>query len=346
MRMESAPVLLLTLILVASATRACGLNIAITGTSQGIGLDAARRLLADGHQVYHACRTKERADVAVREAGGGFPMVCDLADLNSVRSFADALLEEAPSLDVLCLNAAVAPSRKAAEPRLTADGFEDCIGTNHLGHYLLANLLRERLAGGVGGRLVVTASSVHDPEAPGGTVKGEGGATLGDLSGLGVRLDRTPGGATMADGAEKYDGGKVYNDSKLCNVLFCREALKRWGNGGGGKIAVRSFNPGFIPSSGLFREPRKNNWLGATAFTFVAGLVGFAVPIEVGGERLAYMATADDSEVPPGAYYSAEVGSKAATKADGFGPAAISKEASSDALAAQLWDRSAEIVGL
>jgi light-dependent protochlorophyllide reductase len=325
----SSSLFLLTL----AAIRAHGLNIAITGSSQGIGLDAAKRLVAEGHTVFHACRSQERADIAVKGAGGGVPLVCDLADFSSVRRFAEILEKEAPKLDVLCLNAGIAPSTKANKsPKITKDGFEECIGVNHLGHFLLANILKTHLAKDGGGRLVTTASSVHDPEGPGGAVGGEGGATVGDLSGLGVRLDTNPEGPTMPDGSVEYNGGKIYKDSKLCNVLFCREAVKRWGD----DLTIRSFNPGFIPSSGLFRAPREDNWLGATAFTLFAGLVGFAVPIEVGGERLAYMATADESTVPSGSYFSAKTGSKAATKADGFADATVSTEASDDALAARL----------
>lgn len=330
------------LLLLLAVVRVECLHIAITGTSQGIGLDAAKRLVADGHTVYHACRSHERAQVAVEGAGGGIPMVCDLTDLTSVQSFAKTLQEQAPVLDVLCLNAGIAPSRKAETPKLTKDGFEECIGTNHLGHFLLANLLSNHLSNSNGGRLVVTASSVHDPDLPGGTINGKSGATLGDLSGLGYKLSSSSdtSGPTMVDGSKEYDGTKVYNDSKLCNVLFCREAMKRWGD----KVSIRSFNPGFIPSSGLFRAPREDNWLGATAFTFVAGVVGIAVPVDVGGARLAYMATSD--EVPSGSYLSAEVGSKGASMSDGFEATVVSKEASNDDLAARLWDRSAEIVGI
>ena len=141
----------------------------------------------------------------------------------------------------------------------------------------------------------------------------------------------------MVDGSIEYDGSKVYKDSKLCNVLFCREAKKRLPN-----VDVRSLNPGFIPTSGLFRAPREDNWLGATAFAFFAGLAGFAVPIDVGGERLAYVATSN--EVPRGAYLSAETGSKAATYAEGFDDGLISPEGQDEALAARLWDRSRELV--
>ena len=145
----------------------------------------------------------------------------------------------------------------------------------------------------------------------------------------------------MADGAQAYDGSKVYKDSKLANVLFSREAAARWS-----ELKVRSFSPGFIPASGLFRAPRKDNWLGATAFTFVAGLAGFAVPIDVGGQRLAFMATASDADVPPGSYFSGPTGSRGFSREDGFTDGTISNEGLDDALAARLWERSIELVGL
>ena len=126
------------------------LHIAITGTSQGIGLDAAKRLIKDGHTVYHANRNSARSAEAAQAAGGGIPMVCDLASLASVRQFADEL--SGKELDVLCLNAGIAPSTKAETAARTADGFEACVGTNHLGHFLLANLLAPQVK-----RIVVTA---------------------------------------------------------------------------------------------------------------------------------------------------------------------------------------------
>jgi len=383
-----------------SAVFVNGLTIAITGSSQGIGLDAARRLIAEGHTVYHSCRNQERADVAVQEAQGGIPMVCNLNDFDSIRKFATQLIHEEPNgLDVLCLNAGVAPSTKSTIPKLTKDGYEECIGVNHLGHFLLANLLKDHVtksnsntstsnAGGGKeerkGRIIITASSVHDPEGPGGAVGGKGGATLGDLSGLGINL-RDPDGLsqqqlkrpTMVDGSIPYDGGKVYKDSKLCNILFMKEAVKRWGStrssessregnaGSGGSsddtlLTIFSFNPGFIPTSGLFRAPREDNWLGATAFTFIAGLIGFAVPIEVGGARLAYLATVSTSNtdtnnnnnndgiiIKNGSYFSADVGSKATTIEDGFNDqTTVSVEASNDDLASRLWDLSAQIVAV
>jgi len=331
------------LLVIGCADTSSALSVAITGTNSGIGKAAASLLLKDGHTVYHACRTAEGAQQAVEAAGGGTPMVCDLADLASVRSFAAALTEQAPDLDVLCLNSGVSPSRKAEAPRRTQDGFEETIGINHLGHYCLARLLHPLLERN-GGRLVVTASGVHDPDSPGGTVQGDKatGATLGDLSGLGATDDGAP---VMVDGAVVFGGAKAYHDSKLCNVLFSREAHRRWGAGG---VSVRSFNPGLITDTGLFRAARRDNAISTALFSFVAtNLAGFSQPVEVGGARLAYAATASEADVPSGSYLSApSATSAAASRADGFGDAAVSKEARDDALAARLWERSAEVVGL
>ena len=329
--------------LIALMVSAPALHIAITGSSQGIGAAAAKVLISEGHEVYHACRSAERAEAARLAAGGGTALVCDLADLDSVRGFAEALRHAAPRLDVLCLNAAVAPSTKATVAPRTKQNIEECIGVNHLGHFLLACLLQPHLSANDGAaRIVITASSVHDPEQPGGAVGGKGGATLGSLGGLREGL-RDPMGATMVDGAATYDGSKVYKDSKLANLLFAGEAQRRWGGAG---ISVRTFNPGFIPSSGLFREPRKDNFLGATAFTFFARLAGFAVPIEVGGERLAYLASAPDAQIPPGSYLGGPTGSRGTTREDGFGDGLLSAEARDEDKARLLWELSAAAVGV
>ena len=223
---------------------AAALQIAITGTNSGIGLSAATMLTAQGHTVFHACRTEEGSKQAVELSGGGIAMQCDLGDLSSVRKFSEELSHAAPDLDVLCLNAGVSPSRKAAVASRTKDGFEATIGINHLGHFYLAHLM-EPLLRKSGGRVVVTASGVHDPDSPGGLVQGDPatGATLGDLSGLGAVE-----GASMVDGAAAFNGAKAYHDSKLCNVLFSREAHRRWGAQG---VSVRSFNPGLITDTGL-----------------------------------------------------------------------------------------------
>ena len=85
----------------------------------------------------------------------------------------------------------------------------------------------------------------------------------------------------------------------------------------------------------------------ATAFTFVATYIAkFAVPIDVGGARLAALATSSTSEFGSGEYLSAATGSAAVTKADGFDGAVVSAEAQDDAKCEKLWELSAKAVGL
>lgn len=311
------------------------LNILITGSSQGIGLAAAQQLIQQGHTVYHACRTEERAQEAVKAAGGGVALkACNLADLDSVQSFARDVQKSVPPLDVICLNAGIAPSAKAIKPpSLTVQGFEGGIGVNHLGHFLLAQLLVNKIV--PGGRIVITASSVHDPDLKAGQSGGKG-ASLGDLSGLGVNLKANPSGPSMVDGSTEYHGGKVYKDSKLCNILMCRHAAKIF------TVQTVCFNPGFVPTTGLFSSLRQESWWKAQALTLFASAVGFSVPVHVAGDRLVTMTTA--SSLRNGAYYCAPRKSKGTTPATGFVEMAPSKEARNDPLAAKLWAKSMEIV--
>merc|ERR1712087_181184 len=182
-------------------------DIIITGSNSGVGLAGAKLLTAAGHHVVCACRTKAKADAAaadctsyaqanrLRDGGTARGEVCDLASLASVRSFASSF--RGRNIDTLVLNAGVARGTSEGIPRRTADGFEETIGVNHLGHFLLASLLTPTLKAAPKPRIVVTASPVHDPTSGGGNVGST--ATLGDLSGL-------AGGAgfSMVDGGP-YD---------------------------------------------------------------------------------------------------------------------------------------------
>jgi NAD(P)-dependent dehydrogenase (short-subunit alcohol dehydrogenase family) len=236
----------------------------------------------------------------------------------------------------LCLNAGVAPYAKATTPRLTKQGFEECIGVNHLGHFLLANLLQDKLQQG-GGRLVVTASSVHDPEGPGGRARNVPPATLGDLSGLGINLQEHPDGPTMVDGSIIYNGMKCYKDSKLCNIVFVQEAVRRFPN-----LQVRTFTPGFIPTTGLFQPWRDQAWWSAQAVSWFAWLSGITVDVQVGGDRLVYMALSSDEEIPNGSYFCGK--GSGTTKETGFVATPVSKEGSDEDLARRLWEKSSLIV--
>ena len=230
-----------------------GLTILVTGGASGIGLEACKQLYVAGCRVLVAARSAEKArsavDIITSEPGAGSaePVVLDLANLQSVRACAATVVRTGTRLGALVCNAGVAPDRAGnrvsalGAPRRTADGFEETVGVNHLGHFALVLALAPVL--GPGTRVVITSSCVHDAESP----DGRNGAppTLGDLSGLASGRD-----FDMCDGGE-FDGNKAYKDSKLCGVLFARELARRLRDVG---ATCNAFSPGFVPTSGLFRH--------------------------------------------------------------------------------------------
>ena len=113
------------------------------------------------------------------------------------------------------------------------------LGTNHLGHFYLNHMIMPLVRDN--GRIVVTASGVHDPDSPGGAQGVP--ATLGDFAGF----EKAASGDKkfdMVDG-NAFNADKAYKDSKLCNVLFTRELQRRL-NDGGSNVKVNCFNPGLI----------------------------------------------------------------------------------------------------
>lgn len=124
-------------------------TVIITGASSGLGLSAARELAQSGDwHVVMACRDFSKAELAAQRAGmpkkSYTVMHCDLASLASVRQFVNNFKASGMPLDALVCNAATyLPTAK--EPTFTADGFELSTAANHLGHFLLSNLMLQHL---------------------------------------------------------------------------------------------------------------------------------------------------------------------------------------------------------
>jgi NAD(P)-dependent dehydrogenase (short-subunit alcohol dehydrogenase family) len=167
-----------------------GRTFVVTGANSGIGLEAARALGAAGARVVVACRDTDKGEHAVAELHGDFAVEqLDLADLASVRAFADRL---DGGVDVLVNNAGV-----MAVPRgRTADGFELQLGTNHLGHFALTGLLIGRIRD----RVVTISSQAHRT----------GRINFGDLQ-----------------SERRYQRWMAYGQSKLANLLFMMELQRR-----------------------------------------------------------------------------------------------------------------------
>ena len=139
-----------------------GKRILVTGVSAGLGVETARSLAAHGAHVVGAARDLSKAQAATSQVrrdaanGGSFELVeLDLASLKSVRTCADKLLAKGEPFDVIIANAGV----MATPFGHTADGFETQFGTNHLGHFVLANRMASLLR--AGGRLINLSSSGH-----------------------------------------------------------------------------------------------------------------------------------------------------------------------------------------
>src|SRR4051812_33474575 len=135
-------------------------NVLITGTSAGLGVETARALASRGATVVGVVRDATKAQAALDEAGAGSVGLyeADLASLSSVRAFTDRFFADGHDrIDVLIANAGVMGTPQAT----TADGFELQFGTNHLGHFVLVNRLMPLLLTGAPARIVMLSSAGH-----------------------------------------------------------------------------------------------------------------------------------------------------------------------------------------
>lgn len=283
--------------------RARGKVVVVTGATAGVGLEASRTMVAEGADVYVTGRTLAKATAAAAEltastkgvagVGRAIPMELNLASLDSVRRFAAAWEKDVKRpIDILACNAGLALGQDLKEPQLTEDGFELTVGTNHLGHFLLVNLLQKGLSPDA--RVVVTASSVHDPATgdPGSQ------ASLGKLVGLGPGFGKD---APMVDGGA-FDAGKAYKDSKLCNVLFTLELARRL-KSQGSRVTANCMSPGLMPTPTFFRN---QNPTFAGVFAFAAtNLLKIAETPVFGGDTLSFMALDPSLDGRSGLFYSA-----------------------------------------
>jgi retinol dehydrogenase 12 len=196
-----------------------GRSILITGANTGIGRATALALGVRGATLYLAGRSEQRHRGLVdhlRSAGANVQFLpLELAKLASVRECAARFLALGAPLHVLINNAGVAGARG-----LTEDGFERTFGINHLGHFLLTELLLERLASSAPSRIVNVASSSHY-HAPS----------------IDWHALRRPT-ATLS-------GYSEYAVSKLCNVLHATELAERLR---GTSITTYSLHPGVVAS--------------------------------------------------------------------------------------------------
>lgn len=201
-------------------------NIVITGANVGIGFETARALAAHGAKVTLACRDAAKGDTAAEKIRKKHPnakvdvRTLDLASLESVRAFAADLPD--PSIDVLIANAGVF----GGDYRETEEGIEWTVGVCHVGHFLLADLLLERLEAGGGGRVVLVSSEGHKSPST-------------------LDWDRFP--LELAN----FKPMVAYGQAKLCNILHAKELQRRYGERG---ISAYSLHPGTLVPTAIGRH--------------------------------------------------------------------------------------------
>ncbi len=244
-------------------------TILITGATSGIGLEASVLLAKEGHRVVMVGRGAARTDAAVadvkRRSGSQTveSLLCDFASQASIRALADAYRARFNRLDVLIANAAAIFETRG----VTADGIEQTFAVNHLGYFLLVNLLKDLVVKSAPSRIVLTASTAHYR------------ATL-DLDDLGFEK----GG---------YGGTKAYSRSKLANVIFGRSLAKQLAGTG---VTVNTLHPGVV-ATGIYDT--------APAWTkpFIALAKRFMMTPEQGGRTVSVLATSPQLEGKTGLYF-------------------------------------------
>jgi NAD(P)-dependent dehydrogenase (short-subunit alcohol dehydrogenase family) len=240
----------------------------ITGANSGIGRAAALELAKKGATVVMVCRSRERGEKALRgivQASGSRSvhlMVCDLASQRQIHEFVGQFEREFGRLDVLVNNAGLTRPNRT----LTEDGIEQVFAVNHLGYFLLANLLLDLLKHSAPARVVNVASEAHRRTA----------LDFGDLE--------------LAKG---YSVWKVYCQSKLANILFTYELARRLAGTG---VTANCVHPGRV---------RTNIWSNAPGIArpLLALAKLFMRSPEEGAVTLVWLASSPELEGVTGKYF-------------------------------------------
>ena len=238
----------------------------VTGANTGIGQVTARRLCEMGAHVFVACRNATSGQAAVdtiRSAVAGAQielLPLDLGDLQSVQACANAFLRRDLPLHLLINNAGLAGAKG-----MTASGFELAFGTNHMGHFLLTQLLLDRIKQSAPARVVTVSSRAHYR-----------------ASGLDWAALRQSTASTV--------GLVEYSNSKLANALFSAELARRLAGTG---VTAYSLHPGVVATDVWREVSRPFRWL------MKLGMIS----VEQGAATTMHCATATECAGETGLYY-------------------------------------------
>jgi len=257
-----------------------GRVVVITGANTGIGKDTANELYKRGATVVVLCRSEERAAEAVdwikedsKDSDGSIRFEkCNLGSVESVKKCAEKLNESLDKIDILVNNAGVYWGKD--ERATTEDGFELTFAVNHLGHFLLTELvlplLKKSAETGYTPRIINVSSAAYEA----------GKMNWDDLN------------------AEKrsFSGFRTYSNSKLANVLHAKELAKRAGDTG---IVAFSVHPGFVKTD----IGRNNEGSCIRGFVKIAGFIGLQLTSSQGAQTTLYCCLDDSITDRSGSYF-------------------------------------------
>lgn len=231
----------------------------ITGGHSGLGLECSKLLASSYHpDLVLAGRDITKMEPIAKELRDYGAKVCliamDTSSLASVRAGAAKLMDmldngEIDPLQGIICNAGV---RLSGALTYTSDGYETTFATNYLGHFLLTELLIDRVA--ANGRVVFTTSGTHDPDTADGKM-------------MGIAADKNAFQLAKAgkEGNEPVSLGKLYATSKLDMILHIYELDRRL-RASGSSVAAIAYDPGATPGTGFLRAmPKMVQWLADTA---------------------------------------------------------------------------------
>jgi len=292
------------------------MRIVMTGATSGLGLVAAQQLVAmPGVELIVGARGALPPTIA----GQAQAIRLDLADLDSVSAFADAL--GAARIDAFIGNAGT----QIVRPATSRQGYELTFATNHLAHYLLVRRIYPLIA--PNGRIVLTSSGTHDPEQKTG-MPPPNHANADWLA----HPDHDP----HHDASAGRAGRRAYSTSKLCNLMTIRELAVRAVDRP--DMTMLAYDPGFCPGTGLARD---YGGVGSWIFRHILPLVvrgpGISDPV-TSGKVLAALAVDPAYAGGRGLYWSMHNRVPMVRE-----PSVIARDA---VACAALWDASAAMVGL
>lgn len=248
-----------------------GKHVLITGGTSGIGRATATQLASRGANVTITSRSLTTAQTAAEEltSAAGIAVeaaALDLSSLDAVRTFAASYTDRHQQLDVLINNAGT----MAGKRRTTPDGLEWTLAVNHLGPFLLTNLLTPLLLTSTPARIINVSSENHR--------SAKGGLDFDDLQ--------------MMTG---YSPSKAYAASKLANILFTIELNERLGPEG---VTARALHPGVVATN-FGKDANSPRWMGL-AMTL---LKPFLATPEKGAATSVHLATAQTDELEASIYW-------------------------------------------